>query len=58
MAETLQDKQQPSREHAGRALWQLMQKYVQGVPLSELEKLPEDAASHHNHYLYGIAKDK
>jgi hypothetical protein len=47
-----------SKNHAGRSLWNMAQKYLKDVPKEELEKLPKDGASNHDHYLYGWPKSK
>lgn len=52
------ESKQANKQHAGRTLWNMAQKYIKDAPKSELEKLPEDGASNHDHYLYGSPKRK
>jgi vacuolar-type H+-ATPase subunit E/Vma4 len=50
-----------AKNHAGRSLWNMAQKYLENVPkeeLEKLEKLSKDGASNHDYYLYGSPKRK
>jgi hypothetical protein len=47
-----------AKNHAGRSLWDMAQKYLENVPKEELEKLSKDGASNHDYYLYGSPKRK
>ncbi|MBU4271337.1 MAG: hypothetical protein KKE86_10085 [Planctomycetes bacterium] len=37
-------------------IWEVFQEIMQGVPKEQLDLLPHDAASQHDHYLYGAPK--
>jgi hypothetical protein len=39
-----------------RPLWEIAEEISSQVPLEEWEKLPDDGAEQHDHYLYGSPK--
>jgi len=46
-----------SRARKARAqapIWEEILKIAQGIPQSDLHKLPTDLAANHDHYLYGF----
>ncbi len=50
----LAEPQMPQRDK--RSIWEVLSENMQGMPIEELEKLPTDGASEHDHYLYGAPK--
>jgi hypothetical protein len=39
-----------------RPIWDVIAERVQALPPEVLERLPEDGASQHDHYIYGLPK--
>lgn len=39
-----------------RPIWEVIDELGQGIPEEELERLPEDGAAEHDHYIYGTPK--
>ena len=47
--------QEPVRDPKPR-IWEVIAERVQALPPEVLERLPEDGASQHDHYIYGLPK--
>lgn len=45
--------EEPSAEHRKRPIWEIVLEMAQSHPDEELERIPHDAAEHHDQYLYG-----
>jgi len=41
---------------SGRPVWELISERAQNLPQDVIDRLPIDAASEHDHYLYGSPK--
>ena len=47
--------QEPARDPK-RPIWEVIAERAQALPPEVLERLPEDGASQHDHYIYGLPK--
>jgi plasmid stability protein len=52
---SLPDKEEPVRDPK-RPIWEVIAERVQALPPEVFERLPEDGASQHDHYIYGLPK--
>ena len=41
-----------------KSIWQLSEDFVKDVSIEEISLLPRDGAEQHDHYIYGVPKQK
>lgn len=54
--EMLSEKESTPSRVAGRPVWEIAEEISSQDPLEEWEKLPDDGAEQHDHYLHGSPK--